>query len=107
MVPDQSERGMEPCYPLLEVCILERDEAAFLDLEAADDVLRVDVLAGVAAHLVVADRLQVALVQEVEAELLRRGRGEHAHRHTDEAERDRAAPDWTGHEAPCTRVRRG
>src|SRR5256714_872264 len=91
----------------VEVLVLERDEAALIDLEAADDVVAVDVLAAVAAHLVVADRLQVALVQEVEPELLRLGRADHSHRHADEPKRDRAAPDrpWHGrfptpHRAP-------
>src|SRR5207249_3704283 len=76
---------------------VEGDVAALLDLEAADDVVRVDVLAGVSPHLLVADRLQIVLVQEVEAELLRLGGAEHPYGHADEAERDRAAPDRACH----------
>ena len=60
----------------VEVLVLERHELALLDLETADDVLVIDVLAVVTAHLVVADRRQVALVEEVEAELLRLGRAD-------------------------------
>src|SRR6185437_5923264 len=55
----------------VEVVRLDRHVAALLDLERADDVLRVDVLAGVPSHLVVADRHEVAPVDEVEAKLLR------------------------------------
>src|SRR5207247_8524562 len=51
------------------------------------------VLTGVLAHLVVADRLQVVLVQEVEAKLFRLCRRVHLHGHADEPERDRSAPD--------------
>jgi hypothetical protein len=81
----------------IEILVLERHVLALLDLEAADDVVRVDLLAGVAPDLLVADRLQVLLVEEVEPELLRLGRAEHPHGHADEAEGDRSAPDRTGH----------
>src|SRR4029077_7240045 len=47
----------------------------------------------VPAHLLVGDRRQVLLVEEMEAELLRLRRGEHAHSDADKSERDRAAPD--------------
>jgi len=82
----------------VEVLLLERHEAALLDLEAAHDVVVVHVLAGVAPDLVVADRLQVALVEEVEAELLRLGRPDHPYRDADEAERERSRPERAGHD---------
>ena len=87
------ELDVEP----VEVLVLERHVAALLHLEAAHDVLAVDVLARVAANLVVADRLQVLLVEEVEPELLRLGCADHAHGHAHEAERDRAAPERSRH----------
>ena len=77
----------------VEVLVLQGDIAAFLDLEAPDDLVGVDPLPVVPAHLLVGDRRQVLLVEEVEAELLRLRRREHAHRDADETKRDRAAPD--------------
>src|SRR5207302_7355491 len=88
----------------IDVLVRQLDVAALLDFEAAHDLVRIDVLARVLADLVVFDRLQVALRQEVEAQLLRLGRRVHAHRHRDEAEGDRAAPDCTRHRAVDTRV---
>jgi len=44
-----------------------------LDLEAADDLVGIDALAGVLGHLVVANRRQVVLVKKVEPQLLRLG----------------------------------
>ncbi len=81
----------------VEILVGELDEPSFLDLEAADDVVGIDVLARVSPHLVVADRRQIVLVEEVELELLGLGSRVHAHRHADEAERDRAAPDRACH----------
>ena len=75
------ELDVEP----VEIFVLKGNVASLLNLEAADDILVVDVLAAVAPDLVVADRLQVALVEEVKAQLLRLRRGVHAHGHTDEA----------------------
>ena len=77
---------------------VELDEAALLELEAADDVVRVDVLAGVLVHLVVADRAHVAAVEEVELQLLRLGRREEPHGHRDEPEGDGAGPDRAWHQ---------
>src|SRR5207248_11629185 len=88
----------------VEVVRLDRHVAALLDLERADDVLRVDVLAGVLSHLVVADRHEVAPVDEVEAKLLRLGGGEHPDGDAHEPERDAAAPDragWHGRFVPA------
>ena len=59
------ELDVEP----IEVLILEGDEPALLDLEPADDLVGVDMLACVLAHLVVADRSQIVLVEEVELQL--------------------------------------
>ena len=81
----------------VDVLVLERDVAVLLDLEAADHVLVVDVLAGVAAHFVVADRRQVALVEEVETELLRLRCADHSHRHAHEPEQDCAGPERARH----------
>jgi hypothetical protein len=83
------ELDVEP----VEVFVLDRDVLAFLDLEAPDDVVGINALARVLADLVVADRLEVVLVEKVEAQLLRLGRRVHADSHADEPERDRAAPD--------------
>ena len=44
----------------VEILRVDRDEAALLELERTHDVIRIDVLAGVLAHLVVADRREVA-----------------------------------------------
>ena len=88
----------------IDVLVRQLDVAALLDFEAAHDLVRIDVLARVLADLVVPDRLQVALRQEVETQLLRLGRRVHAHRHRHEAEGDRAAPDCTRHRAVDTRV---
>src|SRR6185312_11293640 len=64
-----------------------------------------DVLAGVLPHLVVADRLEVAPVDEVETELTRARRRQHADGNADEPERDRPAPDRTwGHAAVVPRA---
>jgi hypothetical protein len=87
------ELDVEP----VDVLLRQLDVAALLDLEPAHDLVRVDVLAGVLAHLVVADRLQVALCEEVEAQLLRLGGRRHSHRDRDEPEGDRAAPDRSRH----------
>ena len=70
------ELDVEP----VEVLVLQGDIAALLDLEAPDDLVGVDPLTVVPAHLLVGDRRQVLLVEEVEAELLRLRRREHAHR---------------------------
>ncbi|HEX9380688.1 MAG TPA: hypothetical protein VF891_04240 [Gaiellaceae bacterium] len=95
----------------VEILLLQRDVAALLDLEAADDVIRVDGLPIVPAYLLVGDRGQVLLVEEVETQLLgRRGR-KHPHGHADEPEGDGPAPDRPhGGEVPAaagvsTRVR--
>src|SRR5205085_4827357 len=65
----------------------------------ADDVVRIDVLPRVLADLVVADRLQIVLRQEVEPKLLGLGRGVHPDGYGDEPEGDRAAPDRSWHES--------
>src|SRR5215211_7654502 len=81
----------------VEIVVLERDVAALVDLEAAHDLVGGNGLAAVLAHLVVADRRQVTPVEEVKAQLFRLGRREHPHSDADEAERDRATPDGSGH----------
>ena len=78
-------------------------------VEALEETGRVgiDVLAGVLAHLVVADRLEVATVDEVEAELARARRRQHPDRDADQPERDRPAPDRTWCHAPVVPAREG
>src|SRR5258705_4245050 len=83
----------------VEVLVFERHVAALLDLEPANDLVRVDPLTVVTPDLLVGDRRQVLLVEEVEAELLRLGRRKHPDRDVDKAERDAAAPDRS-HEPP-------
>ena len=85
------ELDVEP----VEILRLERNELPLLELEGAHDVVGVDVLAGVLPHLVVADRLEVSPVDEVETKLTRARRGEHPDRDADEPERDRSVPDRT------------
>jgi hypothetical protein len=68
-------------------------QPALLDLEAADDLVGIDALAGVLGHLVVANRRRVVLVEKVEPQLLRLGGRLHADGHAHEAERDGSAPD--------------
>ena len=87
------ELDVEP----VEVLVLERDEPALLDLEAADDLVGIDVLACVFAHLVVPDRRQIVLVEEVEFQLLGLDRRVHLHGHADQPEGDRPAPDGSWH----------
>jgi hypothetical protein len=83
------ELDVEP----VEIFVLDRDVPALLDLEPANDLVGRNRFAAVLADLLVADRRQVAAVEEVEAEFLGLGRRVHAHGHADEAERDRPAPD--------------
>src|SRR6266576_1046122 len=77
----------------VEVLVLERHVTPLLDLEAADDLVRVDPFAVVTPDLLVGDRRQVLLVEEMKAKLLRFRRRKHPHGNADETERDRAAPD--------------
>ena len=87
------DRVRELDVEAVDVLVGQLDVPALLDLEPANDVLGVDVLAGVLSDLVVADWHQVVLVEKVKLQLLRlRGRV-HLHRDADEAERDRPAPD--------------
>ena len=60
---------------LREVLRLDDDELVLLDLVALDDVLPLDGLAGRRAHALVADRREVALVEQAEVELLRAALG--------------------------------
>ena len=87
------ELDVEP----IEVLVLEWNEPALLDLEPADDLVGVDMLACVLAHLVVADRGQIVLVEEVELQLLGVDRRVHLHGNADQSERDRSAPDRSRH----------
>ena len=77
----------------VEVVLVELDEAALLELEAANDLMSVDVLSGRLVDLVVPDRAHVAAIEEVKAELLRLGRCEHLHRHGYKSEGDRTGPE--------------
>ena len=79
----------------IEILRLDRHVVPLLDFEGAHDVVRVNVLAGVLADLVVADRLEVAAVDEVEPQLARARGGQHPDRDADQPERDRPAPDRT------------
>jgi hypothetical protein len=83
------ELDVEP----VEVLVVERDVTPLLDLEAANDLVCVDRPAIVTPDLLVGDRRQVLLVEEVKAKLLRLRRRKHPHGDADETERDRAAPD--------------
>ena len=91
----------------VEVLVVERHVTPLLDLEAADDLVGVDPFAVVTPDLLVGDGCQVLLVEEVEAELLRLGGGEHPHAHADQAEGDRTAPDRShgGLSTPWSRQR--
>src|SRR6266550_5439880 len=77
----------------VEVLVIKRHVTPLLDLEAADDVVGVYPLAVVTPDLLVGDRRQVLLVEEVKTKLLRFRRREHPHGNADETERDRATPD--------------
>src|SRR5258705_150057 len=94
-VDGAGELDVEP----VEVLVFERHVAALLDLEPANDLVSVDPLTVVTPDLLVGDRRQVLLVEEVEAKLLRLRRRKHPDRDADKAERDAAAPDRT-HEPP-------
>ena len=73
------------------------DVLALLVLEAAHDVVARDFLAGVLVDLLVADRIHRALVEQIEANLLRLRRRIELHGHVDQPEADRAFPDHVRH----------
>jgi hypothetical protein len=49
----------------VEILVLERDEASLLDLEAPDDLVGIDRLSVVPPDLLVRDRREVLLVEEM------------------------------------------
>ena len=81
----------------LELLAGDGDVASLADLESLDDVLPGDFLAVDAADALLLDAPAILVVQHVEAHLLRGGGGEQLHRHTDQSEADRTAPDGPGH----------
>ena len=75
-----------------EVLVREHHVFTFLILVPLHDVVPVDDLAGGLVVALVADGREVALVEQVEIELVRARRGMQAHRDVDEAEADGAVP---------------
>ncbi|MNT48033.1 hypothetical protein D3C72_1847930 [compost metagenome] len=82
---------------LADFLLADNHVAALLELDALDDVVPVDFLAGDLVHPLVADRLHAALVEPVEIDPFGAHRGIEGHGDVHEAETDGAFPDCPSH----------
>lgn len=81
---------------LREILRLDDDVPVLLDLVPLDDVLPLDGLTGRGVHPLVADRGEIAAVEQAEVELVRAALGrDEADGDLEQAEADRAAPGAT------------
>ena len=82
----------------VEVFVADHDVASRLILVAIDDVIRADRLAGTLIDALASDRREVALVEQIEFDLVRAGRRIKRYGNVNEAERDGTFPDDSRHD---------